>query len=146
MPHRLGTRRKLTENATASGPVLSMFGSVVGSLGASTRYAERLSALCSNGRAASRSGTRAWPGTRTAFGSQNSGWADAKPPKSSIASRHPGRLKDLASVEETLHETAVNFFRLERRRWREADDDVFLLDIDGVDRLGHRGFDLGYNR
>src|SRR5438445_6831876 len=123
-----------------------MLGSVVGSLGASTRYAERLSALSSNWRAASRSGTRAWPGTRTAFGSQNSGWADAKPPKSSIASRYPGRLKDLASVEETLHEAAVNFFRLERRRWPESNDDVFLLDIDGVDRLGHRGFDLGYNR
>src|SRR2546428_10911348 len=52
----------------------------------------------------------------SAFGSQNSGWADAKPPKSSIASRYPGRPKDLASVEETPPETAGKLFPLVRPR------------------------------
>src|SRR5436309_13127211 len=113
-----------------------MFGSVVGSFGTSTRYADNASAVNSKGRAPSRGGTAPWPGTRTTFGSQNSGCAVAKAERSSMgAPMTRGRLKDLASVEQTLYESALDFLRLEGRRWPESNHEAFLLGFNGVNGL-----------
>src|SRR4030067_442242 len=61
-----------------------MPGRVAGSLGTSTRYAARWSAVSGKGLAPSRDGRVPRPGTRTCAGSQSSGWDAGKAARSSI--------------------------------------------------------------
>src|SRR5205814_10521568 len=108
---------------TASAPTYRLEGSVLGSFGASTRQAARLSAASSKGRAPSSAGRLRIPGTRTTEGLQSSGWEAANRDKSSI--RGPDgrdRLKPLASIEETLDGPPFDFLRQELLRRAEPDD------------------------
>src|SRR5205814_10546904 len=121
---------------TASAPTYRLEGSVLGSFGASTRQAARLSAASSKGRAPSSGGRVPSPGTRTTEGLQSSGWEAANRDKSSI--RGPDgrdRLKPLASVEPTLDDPALNFLRYQRLGRAKPDDDRPPFDADLPHRL-----------
>src|SRR3970282_1635925 len=109
----------------ASGPIFSMFGRVFGSFGTSARYAARLSAVSSKGRAPSNAGRVPWPGTRTPAGSQNCGNATAKVDRSSIGVPQGwSGLKPLASVQETFDHAAFDLLRLEPGRQPEPHEDA----------------------